>query len=343
MSGAVHHAADLRSHAEDDRSDRAPGSPVTEAVAAAFTDAVESGRLDLPRPGGGATRQRWTVLADLAGEDLSLARLAEGHADALAILAELDAAAPPAGSRWGVWAAQPPGPGLTARWAGAGWRLEGTKQYCSGARSCTDALVTATAPDGDRLFAVSTRDLRPIPGTWRATGMAASDTLDVRFADIPAEPLGGPGSYTSRPGFAHGGVGVAACWYGGGRAIGRTLQAAAADRDVGPHALAHLGAVDIALQTAKTVLDVAAAEIDADPEDREDGGRRRALRVRALVEAVSTEVMQRVGRALGAGPLCRDEAHSRRVADLTVYLRQHHAERNLAELGTLVAGRGVTW
>jgi hypothetical protein len=204
-------------------------------------------------------------------------------------------------------------------------------------------VVTAAAPDGDRLFAVSTRDLWPVPGTWPVTGMAASDTLDVRFADIAAEPLGGPGSYTGRPGFAHGGAGVAACWYGGARAVGMTLRAAAAERDVGPHALAHLGAVDVALHTAKTALDVAAAEIDADPEDHCDGGRLRALRVRALIEAVSTEVMHRVGRALGAGPLCRDEAHSRRVADLTVYLRQHHAERSLAELGTLVTSRDVTW
>ena len=136
---------------------------------------------------------------------------------------------------------------------------------------------------------------------------------------------------------------MAACWYGGARAVGETLRAAAAARDVGPHALAHLGAVDLALHTAKTALDVAAAEIDADPEDRQGGGRLRALRVRALVEAAATEVMGRVGRALGAGPLCRDEAHSRRVADLTVYLRQHHAERDLAQLGSLVASHGVTW
>ncbi len=312
-------------------------------VAAAFAAAVESGRLDLPLPGGGRTRERWAVLAGLAGEDLSLARLSEGHADALAIRAELGAGPPPAGTRWGVWAAQPPGPGLSARRTTDGWRLDGTKQYCSGARSCTDAVVTATAPDGDRLFAVSTRDLWPVPGTWPATGMAASDTLDVRFAGTAADPLGGPGSYTSRPGFAHGGAGVAACWYGGARAVGMTLRTAAVQRDIGPHALAHLGAVDVALSTARTALDVAAAEIDADPGDELDGGRLRALRVRALIEAVATEVMQRVGRALGAGPLCRDEAHSRRVADLTVYLRQHHAERNLADLGALVTSRDVTW
>src|SRR5256885_313937 len=175
-------------------------------VAADFTAAVESGRLDLPLPGSGRTWERWTVLADLAGEDLSLARLSEGHVDALAILAELGPAEsglaelstglPPAGSRWGVWAAQPPGPGLTASRTAAGWRLDGIKRYCSGAHACTHALVTAAAPDGNRLFAVSADGLAPVAGTWPATGMAASDTLDVEFTGIPGEPVGGPGDYT---------------------------------------------------------------------------------------------------------------------------------------------------
>ncbi len=340
MINSVHPLAAIYSLTSADHAGSWPGA----VIAAAFADAVESGRLNLPLPGGGRTCQRWATLAQLGEEDLSLARLAEGHTDALAILAELGAlTAPTAGSRWGVWAAQPPGPGLTASKTAGGWRLDGTKQYCSGARSVTDALVTATAPDGSRLFAVSTRDLCPVPGTWPATGMAGSDTLNVDFADIPAEPVGHPGQYSDRPGFAHGGAGVAACRYGGARGVGRTLVAATTKRDLGPHALAHLGAVDIALHTARAALEAAAAEIDADPDDRQKGGRRRALRVRALVEATATEVMQRVGRALGAGPLSHDEAHGRRVADLTVYLRQHHGERDLAELGALVADNGTTW
>lgn len=325
--------------------DGVPGGPdgVGHVVGTAFAAAVESGRLDLPLPGQGRTWERWAAFAQFAEQDLSLARLAEGHADAVAILAELGAGPPPAGTRWGVWAAQPPGPRLTARQARDGWRLDGVKQYCSGAHWCTDAVVTATAPDGYRLFAVSTQTLSPVPGTWPATGMAASDTPDVRFAAVPAVPAGPPGAYTGRPGFAHGGAGVAACWYGGARAIGRTLLTAAAERDVGPHALAHLGAIDIALCRARAALEEAAGEIDADPGDLKGGARRRTLRVRALVEAAATDVINRVGRALGAEPLCHDEAHSRRVADLIVYLRQHHAERNLAELGTLVAERGTAW
>jgi alkylation response protein AidB-like acyl-CoA dehydrogenase len=312
-------------------------------AARAFTTAVDSGRLDLPRPGSGATWERWAALADLAGEDLSLARLGEGHADAVAILAELGGPRPAAGSRWGVWAANPPGPRLTAERRGGGWVLRGTKQYCSGARVCTSALVTAAADDGMRLFAVEVDQLEPHPGSWPATGMAGSDTLDVGFPGVPAEPVGPPDGYVSRPGFSHGGAGVAACWYGGARAVAQALLTAAAKHDLGPHALAHLGAVDLGLHTARAALAAAAAEIDADPDDRRGDGARRAARVRALTEAVASDVLTRTGRALGAGPLGHDEAHSRAVADLSVYLRQHHAEKDLAHLGELTVERGAAW
>jgi alkylation response protein AidB-like acyl-CoA dehydrogenase len=224
-----------------------------------------------------------------------------------------------------------------------GWELHGTKQYCSGARTCTDVLVTAAADDGARLFAVSTGRLEPNPDSWPATGMAGSDTLDVGFPGVAAVPVGPPGAYTDRPGFSHGGVGVAACWYGGARAVARALLSAASKRDVGPHALAHLGAIDLALRATWAALSQAADEIDADPGDEHGEGPLRAMRVRALTEAAATDVLTRTGRALGAGPLGHDEAHSRAVADLTVYLRQHHAESDLARLGQLVAERGDAW
>jgi hypothetical protein len=316
-----------------------------EETARAFIAAVEAGQLDLPLPGRGRTRVRWAALAGLAESDLSLARLAEGHADALAILDELGGPVPPTGSRWGVWAAMPPGPSLSAELRDGTWWLDGTKQYCSGARVCTHVLVTAGTQDGVRLFAVGTaaEGVRPVPGTWPAVGMAGSDTLNVRFAHVPAEPVGPPGGYVARPGFSHGGAGVAACWYGGARGVARPLLATARQRDIGPHGFAHLGAVDIALRTAEAALEQAADEIDADPLDRKDAGGRRALRVRALTEAVAAEVLTRVGRALGAGPLGHDGAHARQVADLTVYLRQHHAEKDLEQLGRLLAKKGGGW
>ncbi|MEU0135724.1 acyl-CoA dehydrogenase [Streptomyces sp. NPDC006296] len=309
--------------------------------AARFSEVVElieTGGIEFPLPGGGRTAARLAALQSVAEDDLCLARLVEGHVDALAVLAELDGPQPRPGQRWAVWAAEPPGTTLEATPSGEGWTLSGVKPYCSGARSCTDALVTARTPEGRRLFAVSLDALtsEPVPGTWQAIGMAGSDSPDVRFERARGAAVGGVDSYVRRPGFQHGGIGVAACWYGGALAVARTLRSAAVQRP-DPHTDAHLGAVDMQLHAAEAVLRHAAAEIDADPKDQQGGARARSLRVRAFAESVCAEVLARVGRATGAGPLCHDLRHARDVADLTVYVRQHHAERNLAELGRLLA------
>ncbi|GAA3487240.1 acyl-CoA dehydrogenase family protein [Streptomyces cremeus] len=313
---------------------------------------VDAGELEFPLPGSGRTRDRFAALRAVAGTDLCTARLVEGHVDAAAILAELGAPPPGPGERWGVWAAEPPGEGLTALRKdagdgpggaggraddGSGWVISGLKQYCSGAHSCTHALVTAHAGDERRLFAVRVDgdDCRPVDGTWQAVGMAGSDTPDVRFTDVPARAVGGPEAYLRRPGFWHGGIGVAACWYGGAVAASRVLREAA-ERRAEPHTDAHLGAVDSLLQAAGALLEQAAAEIDADPLDP-DAARLRAMRVRAFVASACAAVLDHVGRATGAGPLCHDARHARTAADLAVYLRQHHAERDLAALGALLA------
>ncbi|MFD7892843.1 acyl-CoA dehydrogenase, partial [Streptomyces albidoflavus] len=98
------------------------------------------------------------------------------------------------------------------------------------------------------------------------------------------------------------------------------------------------GAVDVALHGAVCARAAAADAVDRDPRDREGRAEVRASRVRALVADVCARVLDEVGRALGAGPLCHDMEHAQRVADLTVYIRQHHAERDLAALGAHLAG-----
>ena len=61
-----------------------------------------------------------------------------------------------------------------------------------------------------------------------------------------------------------------------------------------------------------------------------------AGRVRTVVAAAAEDVLERVGHSLGPAPLARDDRHARRVADLQLYLRQHHAERDEAALGRAV-------
>ena len=56
---------------------------------------------------------------------------------------------------------------------------------------------------------------------------------------------------------------------------------------------------------------------------------------RTLPEAVDAaeEVLDRCQHALGPGPLVAEAEHAARVADLQLYLRQEHAERDQAALG----------
>ena len=55
------------------------------------------------------------------------------------------------------------------------------------------------------------------------------------------------------------------------------------------------------------------------------------------VEQAVDQVISHVGRALGATPFCRNSHFARLSADLPVYLRQSHAERDLQVLGKLAA------
>ena len=295
---------------------------------------LASGRLELPLPASGATAQRWHRLAALAQEDIVAARIAEAHVDAVAILDELGAKPTQPGQLWGVWAAEAPDAVLAATPGDDGdVMLDGTKAWCSGAGFCTHALVTARLPGGERaLFAVAVDPaVRALPSTWVNTGMAGSDTRSVQFTGARAVPVGDPGAYLTRPGFWHGAIGVAACWLGGARAVAEPLYRRASD----PHALAHLGAVDAALTAAGATLDAAAAQVDADPFDRAGRAQLVARRARAVVEHAVDEALTRTGRALGPGPLAQDSLHAKRVADLTMYVRQSHAERDLAALGRL--------
>jgi hypothetical protein len=85
-------------------------SRTVETVEAQLRSMLAAGALDLPRPGGGATAQRWAALAGFGRRDLALARLGEGHSDTVVVLAEAGRVAVP-GALYGVWAARSRGTG----------------------------------------------------------------------------------------------------------------------------------------------------------------------------------------------------------------------------------------
>jgi alkylation response protein AidB-like acyl-CoA dehydrogenase len=289
----------------------------------------------MPLPWGGRTAARFALLRSLGRHELSLARLVEGHADALAILAEAGHAAQRGTQLNGVWAAGPVET-LAAIRKADGWQLDGIRRWCSGAPVLDLALVRAGAEDGERLFLVplDLPGIQPIADSWPAVGMAESLTLDVSFdkVELPAAAaVGPPNFYLSRRGFWIGGAGVAAVWLGGAEGVASILSRRA---KASPHALAHLGSVTSRLAALDALLATVIQSIehlDSQQRDLE-----RPVRIfRAEVDRGATDVLEWTGRATGADPLCHDRGHAQRVADLTVYLRQNHAETDLEAIGRL--------
>ncbi|WP_241986664.1 acyl-CoA dehydrogenase family protein [Cryobacterium fucosi] len=323
----------------------------------------------VPLPGSGQTLRLFETLASLAAADLTAARVAEAHLDALAILDQ--AGADPAGlvagggtePSWGVFAAEGAGARLDATPAdatpadatpagatpagaisGEWWRLDGTKPWCSLAGSLSHALVTARTSDATRrLFVVDLTDpgITARTDVWVARGLPAVPSGPVEFRGVRARPVGGDGWYLRRPGFAWGGIGVAACWWGGAVGLARRVFESVLEREPDQIALAHLGALDLALTAAGVSLAAAAAAIDAGDAVGEQGALL-AARVRGQVARTVDEVITRTGHALGPAPLAFDARHAGRVSDLQLYVRQHHAERDDAALGRRLRGAGVS-
>ncbi|MDQ1056799.1 hypothetical protein QFZ23_000700 [Arthrobacter globiformis] len=367
-------------------------------VPALLAIAQQAGR-SAPKPGDGRTPQLWGLLASVAAVDVAAARVLEPHLDAGAILSQAGTPESFTGS-WGVYAAEAPGTRLTAGQVSAsadgrstaeaesggaepagkavGVQLNGSKPWCSLAQFVDHAVVTAHTEAGGRAaFAV---DLRAAGVTcdvpeWTSRGLREIPSGTVHFDRVPAVPLGGDGWYLQRPGFAWGGMGVAACWLGGAVALGRHFEAALlrgarSQREPDQVALAALGEVDRILTSTIQYLARAAQAVDAaqagaaragqesgqeadDGEPNTEGGAElngsaiggwsEALRVRGTVAAAVERVQLLVSQNLGPGPLAFDERYGKCMADLSLYVRQHHATRDDAQLGALTLKGEHAW
>lgn len=342
-------------------------------TAAALDLARQLGR-SIASAGQVETVALWEMLATIAATDIECARVVEPHLDALAILTEAQAGGirvdladvnASEDSTWGVFAAESSGMRLEATGAGAGAgtgmqpvTLSGTKPWCSLASRLSHALVTAHTPAGRALFAVDLRSshITTHDRLWVARGMSGVPSGPVDFDRVHAVPVGGVGWYLDRPGFSRGGLGVAVIWWGGAIGIVRAMLEYAASREPDPFALAHLGAVDVAIEATRATLCSAAARLDAHPigrpgssgdqDDQQDqhvvtdtDGRLLAARGRAVAARCAETALDRSARSLGPGPLANDERFARRHADLAMYVRQHHADRDDAAIGRMITAQ----
>ena len=237
---------------------------------------------------------------------------------------------------------------MVTRAADGSYFVSGAKAWCSGAVTAQHALVTAWRASDDlpQLIAVQVSH----PGVvvradhWKAIGMANSQSVKVIFNAAPCTLVGQPGAYLERPGFWQGGAGVAACWLGGAVGIANNLHKAmlgtggdssssSGTSGNSGFKLASLGKAFLAVSQTSQILRSAAAWIDAHPLADASCV---ALQARLSAEQCAKVVLDEAGKAIGATPFCLDEKFARAAADLPVFIRQSHAEKDFAALGERV-------
>jgi len=314
----------------------------TPADRLAFAQSVAS---TTPPLSAGTAGESFATLAAVAAADVALARTVEPHLDALGILAQAGVPVPD-GSSWGVFAAEGPGLRLVGSASADGIVLDGTKPWCSLASTLSHALVTAHVGDARQLVAVDLRQagVTVHDSAWVARGMPDVPSGPVDFAGVLADPVGGPGWYLRRPGFAWGGIGVAACWWGGAVGLARVLRSLAAEHPDSELLQAGLGATVADLADAEDALADAAARIDC-PGTGDTDWSLLAQVARSRVRRAVDAVRERVVRTIGPAPLTSDPALAARVADLELYVLQDHGDRDLARIGrkVLAGDGGVAW
>lgn len=303
---------------------------------------VDQGLDRIPLPGWGQTLERWRVLALVAAASLPLVKIFEGHTDALAICSELGVSEMCRTGTWGVYAAESKSRPLRFIGIDREVLLEGEKYWCSGGSILSHALVTACSPEGENFLVAVALDphfVKADTSQWAAVGMRATGTANLTFSECPGRLIGAANSYIERAGFWQGAIGVAACWYGAALEIATRLRSSLRIHK-NEHALAHLGATVALIDAARAAFLEAARRIDRKPGEPCPA---LALAVRATAESMASQILEHAGRALGAAPFCMDAHFAALSSDLPVFMRQSHAERDLAALGQMALEEELPW
>lgn len=284
-------------------------------------------------------RDAWTgsfpdlvdALVSVARVDLCLARLVEGHADGLRILAE--ASCPEREGTYGVWASRSAGTGLAVDREERGWHVAGELRFASGIDLIDRALVSATYGDNHHvLLDISASLVAADRSSWPTTAMDASRSFTVTLdAEVPdTDQVGDIDFYLGRPGFVVGGLGVAAVWVGGAQHVADLVATSASRFPLSPLQHRRLGVIEQTVWQATALVTSAAGQLDdltAEQTTRVVG------QTRTAVVVACDHIIAEAALVAGPAGLSQDVRLARTLQDLALYVRQHHLDRELANLG----------
>ncbi len=290
------------------------------------------------------------LLREVATIDLSLARLLEGHVNALTLIhhhadAPLrerclrDAAE---GHLFGVWGADATPPVEVDEDV-----LNGAKRYASGLGAVSRAVVPGSAPEGQVMFLVDATDpARQDPGDWDMVGMQDSRSGQFDCSGLAAERIGTAGIYTQEPHFVGGTWRIAAVTLGA--VVGLLDRAGAVLRARGrldnDAQLLRLAPVAGRAVAAWPAIQRAGA-VASGPEGRADPERAAILSVsaRLLTEDLGQDAIAAVERSVGLSMFATADPVGRAARDLACYLRQAARDAFCVQTGrAFLGGSGLS-
>lgn len=295
-----------------------------------------------------APRATARKLMRVAAVNLSVARLLEGHMNALRLVETHGEAGQlfemrelvRSGAFLGVWGADGDPP---VRVADTNGKLAGRKKYASGLGTVTHAILSVDVSSQTRLCLIDVQDkARQDSQSWSMLGMRAtrSGQFDVTGIDgARVMWIGPPDIYTSEPGFIGGVWRIAALQLGATLGL---LEAAA-------RKLAELGRLDAEAQMARLTpvviramsaegLTTKAAEFAESHAAVEAPERAVALSAaaRLLTEEIGLQAITAAEQSLGILHFETDSESGRIARDLAVYMRQAARDALLLRVGKYV-------
>ncbi|MCW2756629.1 MAG: hypothetical protein JWO46_375 [Nocardioidaceae bacterium] len=264
--------------------------------------------------------------------DVPVARLVEGHVDALRIHQQAGTTPVP-GSLYAVWASRSHSTGVRGTLDGEEWVLDGTLRFASGSGVVERALVPVwTGPDDHVLLDLDVRAWSFDDTVWHTRAMAPARSHETCLtADrVSATQVGPVNFYLSRPGFFPGGVAVAAAWTGGAlRVLDLLLGTVPAGRRSDGQSI-RIGRIRTELAAMTAVLRQTALQLDDGVEDP----RLTSTTARAAVANGVRRVLVDVRSVAGPAGLAMDEDLTRAIDDLFLFVAQQNEDADALWLGS---------
>ena len=298
--------------------------------------------------GPGQHRDLNAVLRLIGAADLSVARLFEGHVNAVALVcryATEDQIGTLAGQVRGggfsaVWGAED-SRGLHARKVGDQWHLDGRKILASGAGIIMHPLVTASTDGGQIMLLAPMRGRERVDLTgWTAQGMraTATGTVDLTGLTLTAEQIvGSPGDFMRQPLFSGGAWRFCAAHLGGAERLVDLFREhlIRRGRDHDPYQLQRVAQCASATGTAAFWIAEAARRLAEQPDDAQDVVAFVNL-TRMVTERAVLDVLEAIHRGVGLAAIVRPHPIERISRDLSTYLRQPVPDLAMADAARAV-------